>query len=240
MTGFCGVPFTLLLLCLFAYVDLSFSDAYFYRCDAFSSLIKWKAGSESFVIVNENQEQSYLETLGNTQLLSSTDIFPCSWARLYASSPGQAMIHATLSKEYHQFDHSFHGPVVFKASLRVAAYLPLIICQADDGNQFGGYWFDLAQEEANKQLDNLEKLYLAPGSNLDVLLIGGPDPWDKHVDFLETVEVLNEENALVEDGVLVHRVSTSYRSLYGLFCQTMGSFVSFRIPFLLNNFLIHF
>ncbi|KAK4272113.1 hypothetical protein QN277_020709 [Acacia crassicarpa] len=199
------------------------NGAYFTRCDAFSSLIKWKAGSESFVIVNAIQELSYLETRGHGRLLSTTDYFPCSWVHIYASSPGQAMIHATLSKEYHQFDHSFHGPIVFKASLHVVAYLPLIVYQASDGNRFGGYWYDLAQEESNKQLDNLEKLYLVPGSNLDILLIGGPEPWGKHVDFLETVEVLNEDDALTEAGVLVHRVSAS-RSLYRVFCQTLGTF----------------
>ena len=38
------------------------NGAFFYRCDAFNSWIKWKAGSESFVIVNASQELSYLET----------------------------------------------------------------------------------------------------------------------------------------------------------------------------------
>ncbi|XP_054801518.1 nuclear pore complex protein GP210 [Prosopis cineraria] len=199
------------------------NGAYFTRCDAFSSLIKWKAGSESFVIVNAIQELPYSETLGNNQLLSTTDYFPCSWVHIYASSPGQAMIHATFSKEYPQFDHSFHGPIVFKASLRVVAYLPLVVYQASDGNRFGGYWYDVAQEEANKQLDNLEKLYLVPGSNLDISLSGGPEPWGKNVDFLEDVEVLNEGDALTEAGVLVHRVSAR-RSLYRVFCQTLGTY----------------
>ncbi|KAF7801531.1 nuclear pore complex protein GP210 isoform X1 [Senna tora] len=192
------------------------NGAYFYRCDAFSSLIKWEVGSESFVIVDAIQEWSYLETLNNTQLLA------CSWGHIYASSPGQAMIHATLSKVYHQFDRSFHEPIAFKASLNVVAYPPLIVCQASDGNQFGGYWYDLSQE-ANKKLSNLEKLYLVPGSNLNVFLVGGPKPWDKRADLFENVEVF-EENALVTDGLLVHPVSTGHTSLYGLFCQTSGSF----------------
>lgn len=216
---------------------MSISGAYFTRCDAFSSLIKWKSGSESFVIVNAIQEMSHLETLGYNQLLSTTDHFPCSWVHIYASSPGQSMIHATLSKEYHQFDHSFHGPIVFKASLLVGAYLPLIVYQASDGNQFGGYWYDLAQEEANKHIDNLDKLYLVPGSNLDILLNGGPEPWGKHVEFLETVKVLNEDDALTEAGVLVIRVYAS-RSLYRVFCRTLGTSVRFCILILLVNFLI--
>ncbi|MCH85883.1 nuclear pore membrane glycoprotein 210-like, partial [Trifolium medium] len=43
------------------------NGAFFYRCDAFNSLIKWKAGSESFVVVNASQESSYLETVPNSQ-----------------------------------------------------------------------------------------------------------------------------------------------------------------------------
>ncbi|RDX93240.1 Nuclear pore complex protein GP210, partial [Mucuna pruriens] len=197
------------------------NGAIFYRCDAFNSLIKWKAGSESFVIVNATQELSYLETVQNTQLHSSVDGSSCSWTYVYASNPGQAVIHAIFSNEYH---HYSHGPVVLKASSRIVAYLPLIVSQAGDGNQFGGYWLDLAQAESNKQSHSLEELYLVPGSSLDIVLVGGPERWDKGVGFIETAEVLDEGNALAEDGVLVHQVSGKNRNLYGVLCQTLGTF----------------
>ncbi|KAL2335736.1 hypothetical protein Fmac_016949 [Flemingia macrophylla] len=197
------------------------NGAFFYRCDAFNSLIKWKAGSESFVIVNATQELLYLETVPNTQLHSSADGSPCSWTYVYASNAGQSVIHAIFSKEDY---HYSYGPVVLKTSLCIAAYLPLVVHQAGDGNQFGGYWLDLAQSESNKQYHSLEELYLVPGTSLDILLVGGPERWDRGVEFIETVEVLNEGNALAEDGVLVHRVSGSYRNLYGVLCQTLGAF----------------
>ncbi|XP_027187547.1 nuclear pore complex protein GP210 isoform X1 [Cicer arietinum] len=197
------------------------NGALFYRCNAFNSLIKWKAGSESFVIVNATEELSYLETVPNRQLHPSDDGFPCSWTYIYASNSGQAVIHAILSKEYHQ---SSHGPVVLKASLLIAAYPPFIVRQAGDGNHFGGYWLDVAQAEHNKQLHNLEELYLVPGTNLDLLLFGGPEPWNKHVDFIETVDVLGGENALTGDGVLVHQISGNNRTLYRVLCQTLGTF----------------
>ncbi|XP_019442522.1 PREDICTED: nuclear pore complex protein GP210 [Lupinus angustifolius] len=190
------------------------NGAFFYRCDAFNYLIKWKAGSESFVIVNRTQD---LETVPNTQLHSSIEGFPCSWTYIHASNPGQAVIHAVLSKEYHQYSH---GPVVLKASLHIAAYLPLIVHQAGDGNKFGGYWLDLALTESS----SLEELYLVPGTNLDVLLVGGPERWDKGVEFIETVEVLDETNTLVEDGVRVQWVSDSYKSLYRVLCQKRGTY----------------
>ncbi|XP_039691001.1 nuclear pore complex protein GP210 isoform X3 [Medicago truncatula] len=197
------------------------NGAFFYRCDAFNSLIKWKAGSESFVIVDVSQESSYLETVPSSQLHPSDVGFPCSWTYLYASNTGQAVIHAILSKEYHQFSH---GPVVLKASVRIAAYLPFIVRQVGDGNHFGGYWLDLAPAENNKQLHNLEELNLVPGTNLDLSLVGGPEPWSKHVDFIETVDVLDGENALTDDGVLVHRISGNNKTLYRVLCQTLGTF----------------
>ncbi|CAL0328641.1 unnamed protein product [Lupinus luteus] len=169
------------------------NGAFFYRCDAFNYLIKWKAGSESFVIVNRTHD---LETVPSTKLHSSIEGFPCSCTYICASNPGQAVIRAILSKEYHQYSH---GPVVLKASLHIAACLPLIFRQAGDGNQFGGYWLDLALAESS----SLEEIYLVPGTNLDVLLVGGPERWGKGVEFIETVEVLDETDTLVEDGVLV-------------------------------------
>ncbi|XP_045812556.1 nuclear pore complex protein GP210 isoform X2 [Trifolium pratense] len=196
------------------------NGAFFYRCDAFNSLIKWKAGSESFVVVNASQESSYLETLPNSQVHPSDEGFPCSWTHIYASNTGQAIIRATLSLEYHQFSHA---PVVLKASLRIAAYLPFIVRQAGDGNHFGGYWLDLAQAENNKQLHSLEELDLVPGTNLDLLLVGGPEPWNKHVDFIESVDVLGGENDL-SDGVLVHQISDNSRTLYRVLCQRLGTF----------------
>ncbi|WJX65316.1 hypothetical protein P8452_49995 [Trifolium repens] len=48
------------------------NGAFFYRCDAFNSLIKWKAGSEYFVVVNRSRESSYLETVPNSQVTETT------------------------------------------------------------------------------------------------------------------------------------------------------------------------
>ncbi|KZV52096.1 zinc phosphodiesterase ELAC protein 2 [Dorcoceras hygrometricum] len=39
------------------------------------------------------------------------------------------------------------------------AYLPLMVHQASDGNQFGGYWFDLVQAKLQNQL--LSMVYVA-------------------------------------------------------------------------------
>ncbi|KAI5395830.1 hypothetical protein KIW84_062133 [Lathyrus oleraceus] len=92
-----------------------------------SPLGRPKAESESFVIVNASQELSYSETVPNSQVHPLDDGFPCSWTYIHASNTGQALNHAILSKEHHQFSNS---PVVLKASLRIAAYLPFIVSQA--------------------------------------------------------------------------------------------------------------
>lgn len=136
------------------------------------------------------------------------------------------MLHATFSKEYHHFDNSFSGPIVFKATSRIAAYRPLTLHQAGDGNQFGGYWVNTAGAEADNQLEDQDKLYLVPGTQLDVMLHGGPERWDKGVDFMETVEIFYEEHAH-DNGVQMHQISSSYGSLYRVSCRTLGTYVCF-------------
>lgn len=187
------------------------NGAYFYRCDAFSSSIKWKAGSESIAIANVTGEPFVVDILAGPL---------CSWTYIYASSPGQTLLQAMLSKDYQHFDHSYSGTIILKASKHIAAYTPLILLQASDGNQFGGYWFDLAKAETNNELENLDDLYLVPGTCLDVMLRGGPERWGHGVDFLETVETLDVEDTLGKDGVLVNQISVNS---YRISCQKLGT-----------------
>lgn len=200
------------------------NGTYFYRCDAFSSFVKWKAGSESFIIVNATGGKPMLGMLENFKLHASFNGPPCSWTYVYASGPGQAMLHAYLSKDYRHVDNSLKEPIVLKASSRIAAYLPLRVCQACDGSKFGGYWFDLAQAEAENRLQNLDKLYLVPGTYLDTILVGGPEKWDKGVNFIETVEISDEGHGRVQHGVLANQVSGNNRSVYRVGCETLGNF----------------
>ncbi|XP_057962885.1 nuclear pore complex protein GP210 isoform X2 [Malania oleifera] len=197
----------------------SSNGAYFYKCDAFNSFIQWKVGSESFVIVNGTGETSYFDKVETIE--SSMPVFgpACAWTYLYASNAGQAMLHATVSKEYQQY-----GPFLLKACSCIAAYFPLRVHQAGHGNQFGGYWYDLDQEEAHVNLENLVNLYLVPGSQMDVLLLGGPEQWDQGVEHIKTVEILDEKHAYIKDTDIVHEVSMSHRSLYRVFCRTVGTF----------------
>ncbi|GAV68566.1 RRM_1 domain-containing protein/Big_2 domain-containing protein [Cephalotus follicularis] len=196
---------------------------YFYSCDAFNSFINWKAGSELFVVVNATKEMLDLEKKENIELHASVYGPPCSWTYVYASGSGRTMLHATLSKEYLHFDHPSHGPVVLKASSRIAAYPQLSVHQAGDGSQFGGYWFDLGQAEASSHPENLDKLYLVPGAHIDVMLLGGPEQWDKGVDFIETVEILDGKHVHVGDEVHVHQIYASSRSLYRILCEALGT-----------------
>lgn len=199
------------------------NGAFFSKCDAFRSLIKWKAGSEFFIVTNASRDTSIFSKPESVEIDIRGYGPPCSWTDVYASGSGQAMLHATFSKEYHHFDHYFTGPVILKATARIAAYPPLVLHQAGDGNKFGGYWFDLVNEKAKKQLENMEKLFLAPGTHLDVALYGGPERWGEDVKFIETVETIGEE--LVHDkGVNVYGISNYNGSLYRIFCQQLGSY----------------
>ncbi|KAK9004035.1 hypothetical protein V6N11_001853 [Hibiscus sabdariffa] len=197
------------------------NGAYFSRCDAFHSFIKWKAGSESFIVTNGTETAAVLEKKYHLELHVPVDGPPCSWTDIYASASGQAMLHATFSKEHHHFGPSFSGPIILRAASRIASYRPLTLHQAGDGNPFGGYWVNTAGAEAANQLE--DQVYLVPGTQLDVMLQGGPERWDKGVDFLETVEIFDEKHAY-GNGVLVDQISSSHGSLYRLLCQTLGTF----------------
>ncbi|XP_043725573.1 nuclear pore complex protein GP210 [Telopea speciosissima] len=200
------------------------NGAYFYKCDAFSSFIKWKTGSESFRIVNSTGETLALDKLVNIEGFKSLISPPCAWTFIYASTSGRTMLHATLSKELNVFDHSLDGPTVLKASSHIAAYSPLTVQQAGDGNQFGGYSVDFGRAEAGTQLANLDEIYLVGGTELDVMLIGGPERWSQGVEFVEHVEIFYEEHSHLLNESVVHRPSTSSGGLYQLSCQTLGSF----------------
>lgn len=204
---------------------MEFTGAYFYKCDAFNSFVRWKVGSESFIIVNATGETLDLDKMENVKSYASINGPPCAWTYVYASGAGHAMLHATLTKEYQHLDHPFHGTIVLKASSRLGAYLPLILQQAGDGNQFGGYWINTTQAKAHSQLENLDDLFLVPGTHLDVILVGGPEQWDKGVEFIENVDILYE-HASLKDGIRVHNVSTDDGRLYRVSCQTLGTYVS--------------
>ncbi|KAJ8750145.1 hypothetical protein K2173_014060 [Erythroxylum novogranatense] len=194
------------------------NGAYFYKCDAFHSVVKWKAVSDHFIVVNATEP-----LLSGVEPGHNMYGPPCSWTYVYASGSGQTMLHATLLKEYHHLDLSLHGPNVLKASSRIAAYPPLTLLQMSDGNQFGGYWFDFLHVDLSK-LENLEKLYLVPGTSLDVMLLGGPEKWDKGVNYIDTVDILDGKHGHPKDGLHVHQVSRGYQSVYRVLCQSFGNY----------------
>lgn len=162
--------------------------------------------------------------LRNAEFHTSSYGSPCSWADLYASASGRATLHATLSKEDHNFESSFQGPIVLKASSLVAAYPPLNVRQAGDGNHYGGYFFDLALTESDNPLVKLDKMYLVPGTHLDVMLLGGPEQWKNGVDFVETVEIFNKEHGHIDDGASVQWLSETNKSLYRVSCEMLGTY----------------
>ncbi|XP_017229094.1 nuclear pore complex protein GP210 [Daucus carota subsp. sativus] len=197
-------------------------DNYF-RCDAFSSAIQWNTGSDSFTIVYTERESFLFDEQDVPDLLASLYSPPCAWARIYASATGRTMLHASLKKDYHPLDHSLTGSIDLKASALISAYLPLFVHQAGDGNQYGGYWFNLSYAEANNHLENLKILNLVPGTHMDVTLSGGPDQWGGGVEFTETVEILPQEQTK-QKGVLVHNITTIYGSSYRISCENWGEF----------------
>lgn len=205
------------------------NGAYFYACDAFRSFIRWKTESESFTIVNATEDLFISDKQEAIKLHSSSYGPPCAWTRIYASNSGRTVVHATLNRENQQYDHTGRESNVLKVSSRIAAYAPLIVHQASDGNHFGGYWFDLARIESQSSLVNLDYLYLAPGTHLDVILRGGPETWGKDVEFIENVHVLDGQNSNVKHRITIHQISTSFGNPYRIGCESLGTFeLTFR------------
>lgn len=205
----------------------------FYKCDAFTPSIKWKTGNDAFIVVDAGE--TFIPEKQESLPIGSEKYVPaCAWTYVYAANSGQTMLHATLSKEFQQYDHSTSGSVVLQATSRIAAFVPLILHPASDGNQFGGYWFNLVQAEADNRLENMEHLYLTPGTSFEVMLRGGPTRWDQGVEYVESVESLDEHNLRVQDGAIVNQEFTSYGSTYRIECQDFGIF---RLHFIRGNLI---
>ncbi|XP_077228958.1 embryo defective 3012 isoform X2 [Tasmannia lanceolata] len=207
----------------------TFNGNDFYSCDALSSFVRWEvhAGSESFKIVNTVRDMQAFDNLWNVEDSKSLYSPPCSWTYLIASGAGRAMLHATLPVDRKGSDHSSDGPIIINASSLIAAYLPLVIHQAGSGNRFGGYWADLAGVQSafkDPVLAGLDELYLVPGTGLEVVLLGGPEPWGQGFEFVETVEIFTEGHKLYKDGVLVNQAPTGGGKFYRIFCQKVGNF----------------
>lgn len=182
------------------------------------------AGSECFKIANATEAFAFDMLPYPVGSLYGP---PCSWASLYASNAGRAVLQAAFLKDLRPSDSEGH--LTLKASTVIAAYHPLAVLQAGDGNQFGGYWVDLTRIEAGVQdmvSTNLDELYLAPGTGLDILLLGGPERWDQGVEFIDTVEISAEDHTLLKDGIFVDQAYMSRGTLYKIFCRTLGNFVS--------------
>ncbi|ONK57184.1 uncharacterized protein A4U43_C10F17460 [Asparagus officinalis] len=208
-------------------LETSDGDRYF-RCDAFNSFVSWKVFPENkiFKVLDTSTGKSFPTMLSHLDGSGLAHGQPCAWTHLYASAAGRAELHATLSTELQQSAHLKDGAVL-KTVSSLAAYLPLVIRQADSGNQFGGYWIDLARTHADIHDADptcLNDMYLAPGSWMDVLLLGGPERWDEKIEHIELTEVTMEQEKSVTGGLLVQQPSSSDGGLYRVFCQTLGEF----------------
>lgn len=178
--------------------------------------------------MNQSNENTGINKISKVMVNSSDYGSPCGWTSLYAHSPGHVLLHASISSEHRHLDHSRHVSVILKATKRLAAYPPLIVAQASDGNQYGGYWLNLSLRESQNQLYNVKTLFLVPESQMNLQLLGGPDQWDKEIDFIEDVEILGNEITNRKDGLRVHR-NPGIAGLYRIHCRSLGTFVCYLL-----------
>uniref|UniRef100_A0ACD5XVX7 Uncharacterized protein n=1 Tax=Avena sativa TaxID=4498 RepID=A0ACD5XVX7_AVESA len=210
---------------LHAAVTFKTSNGHSYsRCDYFNAFIRWSLLSENqtFEVVEAAEAMSVDALKHHTAWKQYGS--PCAWISLNASAAGRATLVATVSSESESYLETFNVPIFLKATSKVSAYYPLMVLQAGNGNQFGGYWVDLStlQNEIQNMGNNSPKeLYLVPGSTMDVFLLGGPEQWDKVVDFVETVDVVGEPKGYMTGSTAVQKISSG---LYRVSCQSKGNF----------------
>ncbi|XP_039138500.1 nuclear pore complex protein GP210 isoform X1 [Dioscorea cayenensis subsp. rotundata] len=213
-----------------AAVTLKTSDGnYYYRCDAFASVVKWNiiSGVDSFKVVNTAGVSWNSDMLPHIEGYNTLYGPPCAWTLLYASHAGRALLQATLSSMLPSYFHSFDGPFMLKATSSFSAYSPFMVHQAGDGNEFGGYWVDLTKSHTSfidSNYSGMDRLYLVPGSGMDILLLGGPEPWDESVEYIDSVEIHGDQDHSMSDGLLLEQISSSSGRLYRVVCLALGSF----------------
>ncbi|KAJ0969107.1 hypothetical protein J5N97_021984 [Dioscorea zingiberensis] len=211
-------------------VTLKTSDGnYFYRCDALGSIVNWNivSGVDSFKVINTSGISWNSNMLPHIEGYNALYGSPCAWTYLYASHPGRALLQATLSSMLPSYFHSFDGSLVLKATSSISAYSPFIVDEAGNGNEFGGYWVDLTKSHArfvDSNYSGMDKLYLVPGSGMDILLLGGPDRWDESVEYIDSVEIRDGQDQSVSSSLLLEELSSNRGRLYRVLCLALGSF----------------
>lgn len=215
----------------FRWYGICFAGSHFYSCDSFRSMVKWNSGSESFKIFNTTGEAEILIKQLDVEAFKFIYGPPCAWTYIYANSAGRSLLHATLQTQSHLLNLPVDSSYVLKAASPIAAYNPLVVIRIGDGDHFGGYSVDRLIEGVGHDMKTLEELYLVPRTKSEIMLVGGPEQWDQGVEFVETVDILDEEQ-LNDDLVLAGQEPTPKGRLYRVSCLAVGTFVrNFTILF---------
>lgn len=161
------------------------------RCDYFNAFIRWSLLSENqtFEVVDASEALT-VEALKHHSGSSAQYGNPCAWISLNASAAGRATIVATFSSESDSYFETFNEPIFLKATSKVSAYYPLLVLQAGNGNQFGGYWVDLSRLQngiQNMGNNSPKELYLVPGSiRLNLVILIDLNVYSHHFALLNT------------------------------------------------------
>ncbi|CAL5090263.1 unnamed protein product [Urochloa decumbens] len=206
----------------------------FSRCDHFDAFIRWSllSDNESFHILN-TAEVSSIEDIKHSAGSWVQNGNPCAWISLDASAAGRSTVVATFTFDSDSSIETL-GPISLKATSKISAYYPLVVLQGGNGNQFGGYWFDLSG--IHSRIENMDnnspkELYLVPGSAMDVFLFGGPERWNQVVDFVETVDVIGELKNHITSSTAVQKLSS------GIYRVSCPSKVNYKLMFSRGNMI---
>lgn len=200
---------------------------HFSKCKSFSSLIEWNVmgGEASFVQTNDSRGD--LSERSIVDLETPTSV--CDWKEFLAVRPGRATITASLTLDDSCGISGLSPSHKLSVSWTVAAYAPLTIVQAGDGNSYGGYHCGMSNLETAGSSHFINEceisvLQLVPGSSMKVMLKGGPEPWGQGVEFIESHEVITSQEEKGVEHLLVSHLLGSGGRLYDISCGSLGNY----------------
>lgn len=192
-------------------------------------------GSTLFPLRPSLSGERKVDTLTSGQEEAMQLIHPhaCAWTLISAAQPGRATVRASLNMGdllaeliTPEIEHPY-----LEASWTIAAFAPLTLEQAGNGDAHGGYTHRVISAGAagvsvnSPESDRLRELLLVLRSSMNVIVRGGPERWRQGVEFVDTHEVKSGSGLASKDAVTVSHMQEGGTRVYNIECKSLGNYV---------------
>lgn len=220
------------------------------RCDVFRQVVRWGVfGADGlFSVVKEVPNILHPDLQGRLgdrnadnfrseqkELLDLIHPHACAWTLISAAQPGRATVRASLYMR--DLLVGVSSPEIegsyLECSWAIAAFSPLTLELAGDGDRHGGYSHKVAGtghvSVEQSESEWLRELILVPRSNMKVILLGGPERWRQGVEFIDTHDVITDHGSNIKDDVGVSHSQDGGNRVYNIECKMVGNYVSVQL-----------